>query len=115
MPNTAASEVFLVRAMNTLASGGTAGDTRFGDVDHNGVVSEVEKADAGPLRMVYFFVLATHIPLAGIILPFILFTAYRGLTGDYREHKKIARITWPIWFYVAITGVIVYILIRPYY
>jgi putative membrane protein len=57
----------------------------------------------------------THIPLAGIILPFILFTAYRALSGDYEKHKKLARITWPIWLYVAISGVVVYLLISPYY
>ena len=69
----------------------------------------------GALRTFYYFVLATHIPLAGIILPFILFTAYRSLSGDYLRHKKLARITFPIWLYVAITGVIVYVMISPYY
>jgi putative membrane protein len=74
-----------------------------------------EKAGAGSIRIVYYIILASHIPLAGIILPFILFTAYRGLTGDYPRHKKLARITWPIWFYVAVTGVLVYWMISPYY
>ena len=92
-----------------------AGDTRFGDINHDGIVSEAEKADAGSLRIIYYIILGTHIPLAGIILPFILFTAYRALIGEYPEHKKLARITWPVWFYVALTGVIVYILISPYY
>lgn len=92
-----------------------AGDTRFGDVDHNGIVSEPEKAATGSLRILYYIILGTHIPLAGIILPFILFAAYRALIGEYAEHKKLARITWPVWFYVAITGVIVYVMIRPYY
>lgn len=69
----------------------------------------------GALRTIYFIILLTHIPLAGIILPFILFTAYRGLTGEWEKHRKLAKITWPIWFYVAITGVIVYIMISPYY
>lgn len=92
-----------------------AGDTRFGDVDHDGIVTEAEKAAAGGLRLFYFVILITHIPLAGIILPFILFTAYRALTGEYDRHRKLARITWPIWFYVAVTGVIVYLLISPYY
>ena len=67
------------------------------------------------MRIVYYIILASHIPLAGIILPFILFTAYRGLTGDYPRHKKLTRITWPIWFYVAVTGVLVYWMISPYY
>ena len=92
-----------------------AGETKFGDIDHNGIVSLDEKTMAGSLRIVYYFILGTHIPLAGIILPFILFTAYRSLTGEYERHKKLARITWPVWLYVAITGVVVYLMISPYY
>jgi putative membrane protein len=92
-----------------------AGDTRFGDINHDGIVTDAEKAGAGSLRIVYYIILGTHIPLAGIILPFILFTAYRALIGEYPAHKKLARITWPVWLYVAITGVIVYVLISPYY
>jgi putative membrane protein len=92
-----------------------AGETRFGDIDHNGILSPDEKAAAGSARIIYYFLLGTHIPLAGIILPFILFSAYRGLTGDYARHKKLARITLPIWLYVAISGVIVYLMISPYY
>ncbi len=92
-----------------------AGETRFGDSNHDGLLSETEKASAGKSRIFYYIILGTHIPLAGIILPFILFSAYRALTGDYARHKKLARITWPIWFYVAVTGVIVYRMISPYY
>jgi putative membrane protein len=91
------------------------GETKYGDTDHDGILSINEKNLAGSARMVYYFILLTHIPLAGIILPFILFTAYRSLTGEYLRHKKIARITWPIWLYVAVTGVIVYWMINPYY
>ena len=92
-----------------------AGETKFGDLDHNGLLSEEEKSLAGSMRIVYYVILFTHIPLAGIILPFILFTAYRALIGEYDHHKRLARITWPIWFYVAVTGVIVYLMINPYY
>ena len=92
-----------------------AGETRFGDANHDGIVTELEKASVGNSRMIYYILLGTHIPLAGIILPFILFTAYRSLIGEYDRHKKLARITWPIWFYVAVTGVIVYWMISPYY
>ncbi|PVD50109.1 DUF420 domain-containing protein [Terrimonas sp.] len=92
-----------------------AGETRFGDTNHDGIVSDEEKSAAGGLRTVYYIILGTHIPLAGIILPFILFTAYRGLTAEFPRHKKIARITWPIWFYVSVTGVLVYLMISPYY
>lgn len=92
-----------------------AGEAKFGDTDHDGIVSEAEKLAAGGMRMVYFVILITHIFLAAIILPFILFTAYRGLTAEYPKHKKIAKITWPLWFYVAVTGPVVYWMISPYY
>lgn len=92
-----------------------AGDTRYGDINHDGLVSGEEMSAVGSMRTLYYFILLTHIPLAGIILPFILFTAYRSLIGEYDAHKKLARITWPIWFYVAVTGVLVYVIINPYY
>ena len=92
-----------------------AGETKFGDINHDGILSEDEKIQAGGLRILYYCILATHIPLAAIILPFILFTAYRALTGEYDRHKKMVRITWPIWFYVTVTGVIIYCWISPYY
>jgi len=78
-----------------------AGDTKFGG--------------EGAIRFFYFFILITHILLSSIILPFILFTAYRGLTAEFDKHKKIARITFPIWLYIAITGPLLYCLISPYY
>ena len=92
-----------------------AGETKYGDVNFDGIVDETEKAALGSMRLIYLIILLTHIFLAAIILPFILFTAYRGLTGEYIAHKKLARITWPLWFYVAVTGPIVYLMIRPYY
>jgi len=92
-----------------------AGEARYGDVDHNGVLTEAEKLNAGSGRFAYYFILGTHIPLAGIVLPLILFTAYRALIGEFDKHRKLVRITWPIWFYVAVTGVIVYVMISPYY
>lgn len=69
----------------------------------------------GALRYIYFFILITHIALSGIIIPLVLFTMYRGLTGEYIKHKKIARWTFPIWMYVAVTGVLVYLFMLPYY
>jgi putative membrane protein len=92
-----------------------AGETRFGDINHDGDVTAEEKLLAGPKRIFYYIILGTHIPLAGIILPFILYTAYRALTGEWPKHVKLARITWPIWLYVSVTGVLVYLLISPYY
>ena len=92
-----------------------AGETRFGDVNHDGLISEEEKSAVGSWRTFYYIILGTHIPLAGIILPFILFTAYRGLIAEWPQHKKLARLTWPIWLYVSVTGVLVYIMISRYY
>ncbi|MEZ4803932.1 MAG: DUF420 domain-containing protein [Bacteroidia bacterium] len=69
----------------------------------------------GTIKVVYLILLFSHIVLAGLILPFILYSVYRGLTGEYAKHKKLTRWVWPIWFYVSITGVIVYFMISPYY
>lgn len=82
---------------------------------HHLFTGETKFGGEGAIRYVYFFILITHIFLAAIILPFILFTAYRALIAEWPAHKKIARITWPVWFYVAVTGVTVYLLISPYY
>ncbi|MGZ5189552.1 MAG: DUF420 domain-containing protein [Flavisolibacter sp.] len=92
-----------------------AGSTWYGDADHNGTVDAMEKAAAGSMRTVYFVLLGTHIILAGVSLPFILFTAYRALINENDRHRKIAKITWPMWFYVAITGPVVYLMISQYY
>ena len=92
-----------------------AGEAKFGDADHNGILSEEEIATVGALRYVYLVILSTHIILAAVILPFILFTAYRALTAEFPQHKKLAKITWPLWLYVAVTGPIVYWMICPYY
>lgn len=92
-----------------------AGNTYYGDVNGDGIVSEDEKLTIASTRTLYYVMLFTHIPLAGIILPMILYTAYRALTGEYTRHKKLARITWPVWLYVAVTGVAIYWMIKPYY
>ena len=92
-----------------------AGDTRFGDVNHDNAVDAAELAAVGSSRMIYFIILITHIFLAAIILPFILFTTYRAMVAEWSKHRKLAKITWPIWLYVSITGVAVYLMISPYY
>lgn len=92
-----------------------AGDTKFGDVNHDSIVDSAELALVGKTRMIYFLVLITHIFLAAIILPFILFTTYRGLIAEWPKHRRLAKITWPIWLYVSLTGVVVYLMISPYY
>ena len=92
-----------------------AGEAKFGDSNHDGLVDEQELMAVGNTRLIYFIILITHIFLAAIILPFILFTAYRALTAEYTLHKKLAKITWPLWLYVAVTGPVVYRMIHPYY
>lgn len=82
---------------------------------HHLFAGETTFGGTGAIRYVYYAILATHIVLAAIILPFILFTAYRALIGENEAHRKLAKITWPIWFYVAVTGPVVYLLISPYY
>lgn len=71
--------------------------------------------DTGIWRTIYLVVLSSHILLAGCILPFVLFTAYRALTADFDAHRKLARWTFPVWLYVSVTGVLVYLMISPYY
>lgn len=76
---------------------------------------ETKFGGEGALRYIYFFILITHILLSIIIIPFVLVTFVRGISGSYQRHKKLARITYPMWLYVAVTGVIVYLMISPYY
>ncbi|MBS1615669.1 MAG: DUF420 domain-containing protein [Bacteroidetes bacterium] len=78
-----------------------AGDTRYGG--------------SGWVRTVYFALLYTHILLAAVILPFILFSVYRGLTGQYALHKRLTRWAFPLWLYVSISGPVIYLMIAPYY
>jgi putative membrane protein len=76
---------------------------------------ETKFGGEGVIRYVYFFILLTHILLSIVIIPFVLITFVRGISGAYQRHKKLARITFPMWLYVAVTGVIVYLMISPYY
>lgn len=69
----------------------------------------------GWVKGVYLFILASHILLSIAVIPLVLFTYVRAWFGQYEMHRKLARITWPVWFYVAVTGVVVYLMISPYY
>ncbi|WP_400075017.1 DUF420 domain-containing protein [Winogradskyella sp. R77965] len=69
----------------------------------------------GTIRYIYYFILVTHILLSIVIIPFVLITYVRAITNNIERHKKIAKITFPLWLYVAVTGVIVYLMISPYY
>jgi len=84
-------------------------------ISHHLFAGSTKFGGEGAIKLFYYILLITHIFLAAGILPFILFTAYRALTSEFDKHKKIAKYTWPLWFYVAVSGVIVYIMIQPYY
>ncbi len=92
-----------------------AGETAYGETDGIKGLSDAEREAVGGMRTLYLVILLTHIPLAGLALPFILMAAYRALVGEYDAHKKMVRYVWPVWFYVAVTGVIIYWMIEPYY
>ena len=76
---------------------------------------ETKYGGQGVMRTVYFVLLISHIVLAAVSFPLILFTWIFGFTGQYARHRKFAKITWPMWFYVAVTGPICYWMLRPYY
>ncbi|WP_183563308.1 DUF420 domain-containing protein [Mucilaginibacter sp. SP1R1] len=90
-------------------------DTLYGDANFDGVLSPAERAAAGGLRTLYLCILVPHIILAAGVLPLILLSFYRGLQMQVEKHKKLVRWTFPLWLYVTITGVIVYLMIQPYY
>ena len=93
----------------------TTPEIRYGDFDHDGVVSAEELARVGSSRMIYLVILLTHIVLAALILPLILLTFNRAYTGQYERHRRMARWVYPFWLYVAISGPICYLLLRPFY
>jgi len=93
----------------------TTENTRYGDLNHDGQMSVEEIAQAGKMRLVYFFILITHIALSVAIIPMVLFTYVRALAERFDKHRKLGKITYPIWLYVAVTGVVVYFMISPYY
>ncbi|MGZ3943124.1 MAG: DUF420 domain-containing protein, partial [Bacteroidia bacterium] len=90
-------------------------DIRFGDLNHDGTLDEAEKAAVSGIRGTYLFILVTHIVLAAAVLPVILLSFYFGLKNEVVKHRKIVRFTYPIWLYVTITGVVVYLMVKPYY
>lgn len=93
----------------------TQGSTYFGDVNGDGVLSDTESSQVGNLRLVYIILLLSHIGMSILVVPFVLFAFYYALDKNFDVHKKVVKITWPIWFYVSITGVMVYLMISPYY
>lgn len=93
----------------------TANTVFFGDSNHDGIVDEIEKNAVSGIRYLYYFILITHIAMSVVIIPLVLYTYVRAISNSFERHKKLAKITFPIWLYVAITGVVVYVMISPYY
>lgn len=93
----------------------TSDSTVYGDVNGDGERSLEEAAKVGSSLWVYLLILLTHIGLSIAIIPMVLFTYVKGWAGNIEGHRKWAKITFPIWLYVAISGVIVYFMIAPYY
>ena len=91
-------------------------DTKYGDIDGNGGdLTVAEKTAAGSLRYVYYAILIPHIILAAGVLPLILLSFYYGLKMEVQKHKKLVRWAFPIWLFVTVSGVVVYLMIKPYY
>jgi putative membrane protein len=108
----ACSVIFLVMY---IAYHMTADSTVYGDIDGNKILDATEKANAGSMRSAYLVILLSHIVLSIAIIPLVLVTYVRALASRFDRHKKIAKITFPLWLYVAVTGVVVYLMISPYY
>ena len=84
-------------------------------VAYHTTTEETKYCAEGAIRYVYFFLLITHVVLAGIIFPFILFTFVRAVTGQFDRHKKLAKYVYPLWLYVAITGPVLFLMLMPCY
>ncbi len=94
----------------------TSGEaTKYGDLDHDKLIDYDEEIARASTYLIYRFILISHILLSIIIIPVVLFTYLFAWQGDFVKHKKWTRFAWPIWFYVAVSGVIVYWMISPYY
>lgn len=90
-------------------------DTRYGDLNHNGIMEEAEQAAVSGSKPFYLVLLLSHIFLAVVVLPLVLLSFYYGLSDQREKHRKLVRFSYPIWLYVTISGVLVYLLISPYY
>jgi putative membrane protein len=93
----------------------TTDPTIYGDIDGDKELSPAEKAKVGVGRTIFLILLISHIALAAFSFPFILLTFVYGFTNQFERHRKLARIIFPVWLYVAVTGPVVYLLLRPYY
>ncbi|MEQ9403718.1 MAG: DUF420 domain-containing protein [Cyclobacteriaceae bacterium] len=88
---------------------------KFGDINYDGILDDQERAAVGVSRVIYLVVLASHILLSILVVPFVLLAFFYALTDKIEKHKRMVKYTYPVWMYVSITGVIVYFMISPYY
>ena len=93
----------------------TSDSTIYGDLDANGKLDEIELNYVKSSRLAYIILLLSHISLSIAVIPVVLFTYLHAWEGNYQKHKKWAKFAFPIWLYVAVTGVVVYLMISPYY
>ena len=93
----------------------TSDSTVYGDSNHDGILSDQEKNAVQSTRLLYVILLLSHILLSIAVIPVVLFTYLHAWEGNYQKHKKLAKFAFPIWLYVAVTGVVVYLMISPYY
>jgi putative membrane protein len=93
----------------------TTPETLYGDLNHDGVLDETERMTVAGTRPFYLVLLLSHITLAALTLPFILFTFIRAYTNQFDRHRKMARWVFPLWLYVAVTGPVCYFMLKPYY
>ena len=89
--------------------------TIYGDVNHDGVLGDAEKAAVSTSRVIYLVILLTHIVLAVVVVPLVLLAVYFAVSDQRSRHRKIVKWTFPVWMYVAVTGVVVYFMISPFY
>lgn len=90
-------------------------ETIYGDINHNGILEETELQNVSSTRIIYLFILISHILLAAITFPLVLMSFYYGLNNQMTLHKKIVKWSYPMWLYVCLTGPIIYVLLKPYY
>ena len=111
----AAMGLSVVFLLSYVAYHFTASEVLYGDANFDGTLNAAERAAVAGSRPVYLVLLISHVVLAGVSLPFILFTFIAGWTNRFAAHRRLARWVFPLWLYVAITGPVCYWLLRPYY
>jgi putative membrane protein len=93
----------------------TSDSTKYGDLNGNGLLESTERLAIADTQNLYFFILISHIFLSLVVIPLVLYAYKFAWEGDFEKHKKWTRFAFPIWLYVAVTGVVVYYMISPFY